>query len=159
MVRSLAVVFVVLGSGCAATLKPVERAKWVLVTSDDGKGQDVIPLDTFEAETVEGRDRKVKLAVDERPPVLHEAPKALTAAPGEVLRFRVNEGGEAEVQSDDAVAEVFFTESYAIDGWKGDQAVEGRESMLYVRAKKPGKGKLKLIDRTWGTHEFELTVK
>ncbi len=145
-------------SGCAASLKAVERGEWVLVTSDDGKGQEVITKDAYATEVVEGRERKVKLAVDERAPVLHEAPEQLTASVGEILRFRINEGSEVELLSDDAVAEVYWTEHRAVDGWNGDQAVEGRESQVYVRARKAGKGKLKLVDKTWGTHTFELTV-
>jgi len=150
---------VLLGTGCASGLKAIERGDWVLVTTDDGKGQELITRDSYDAEFVSGRERKVKLAVDERAPVLHEAAKQLAAAPGEILRFRVNEGSEVEVLSDEAVAEVYWTESRKVDGWSGDQAVEGRESDVYVRALKPGKGKLKLVDKTWGTHEFELTVK
>lgn len=150
---------VLFASGCAATLTSVDRGDWVLVTSDDGKGQEIIQRDSYDAEVVEGRERKVKYAVDDKPQVLHEAPAKLSANQGEVLRFRINEGADVDLQSDEAVAEVFWTVSYAVDGWKGDQATEGRESMVYVRAKKPGVGKLKLVDKTWGTHEYELTVK
>ena len=157
-VRSVLVAGLVLTSGCAATLKSIDRGEWVLVTTDDGKGQEVVTRDTYEAEVVAGRERKVKLAVDERPPVLHEAPEQLTATTGEILRFRVNEGSEVELLSDEAVTEVYWTENRPVDGWKGDQALEGRESQVYVRARKPGKGKLRLVDKTWGTHDFELTV-
>lgn len=159
MIRALTWSAVVLvGTGCAATLKPVDRGQWVLVTTDDGRGQELITRDNYDSEIVSGRERKVKFALDEKAPVLHEADKQLSAAPGEVLRFRVNEGTSVELLSDEAVAEVYWTDSYAVDGWKGDQAVEGRESQVFVRALKPGKGKLKLVDKTWGTHDFELTV-
>lgn len=148
----------VVSSGCASGLKSIDRGDWVLVTTDDGKGLELITKDTYDGEVVAGRERKVKLAVDERPAVLHEAPAKMTAVVGEILRFRVNEGTDVELFSDEAVAEVSWTESRPIDGWKGDQAVDGRESQVYVRALKPGKGKLKLVDKTWGTHEYELTV-
>jgi hypothetical protein len=159
MIRALTCgAVLVLSSGCAGSLRSIERGEWVLVTTDDGKGQEIITQDTYDGEVVAGRERKVKLAVDERAQVLHEAPKKLTATVGETLRFRVNEGTEVELFSDEAVAEVFWTTHKPVDGWNGDQAVEGRESQVYVRALKPGKGKLKLIDKTWGTHDFELTV-
>lgn len=145
-----------LASGCAATLRPMEKAEWVLITGDEG--QEVIPRDSYDAEVVEGRDRKVKIAVDEKAPMLHEAATELTATVGEVLRFRINEGGESELSSDEAVARVYWDKDRAIDGWKGDQAQEGKESLVYVVAVKPGKGKLKLVDKTWGTHEYTLTV-
>lgn len=158
MTRALPIAVLVLSSGCAATLRPVERGQWVLVTTDDGKGQELITKDTYDSEIVAGRERKVKLAVDERAPVLHEADEQLTATVGEILRFRINEGGDVELYSDEAVAEVFWTEPRPIDGWKGDQAVEGKESYVYVRTYKAGKSRLKLVDKTWGTHLYQLTV-
>ncbi len=150
-------VAVVLSTSCAGSLQSVSRGDWVLVTGDD-KAQEIITRDDYAAEVTEGRDRMVKVAVDEKPPVLHEAPEKLTAVAGEVLRFRVNEGGEVDLLSDGAVAEVFWTESKRVDGWNGDQAVEGKESQVFIRTKKAGKGKLRLIDPTWGTHDYELTV-
>jgi hypothetical protein len=158
MIRALLLSSLVLASGCAASLKAVDRGEWVLVAAEDGKGQEIITQDSYDAEVVAGRDRKVKIAVDEKPTVLHDAPEKLTAVVGQILRFRVNEGGEAELMSDEAVAEVFWTEAQRVDGWKGDQATEGRESAVFVRARKAGKGKLKISDKTWGTKEFELTV-
>jgi hypothetical protein len=159
MIRALILSAVVwVGSGCASGLRSIDRGDWVLVTTDDGKGQELITKDTYDGEVVAGRERKVKLAVDERPQVLHEAPAKLTAVVGEILRFRVNEGTDVELFSDEAVAETSWTVSRPVDGWNGDQAVDGRESQVYLRALKPGKGKLKLVDKTWGTHEFELTV-
>ncbi len=158
MIRALTMAVMGATVGCTATLKAVDRGEWVLVTTDDGKGQEVITQDSYDAEVVAGRERKVKLAIDEKGPVLHEAPAQLAATEGQILTFRVNEGAEVELLSDEAVAEVFWTQHRPVDGWKGDQAVDGRESQVYVRAKKPGKGKLKLIDKTWGTHDFELTV-
>lgn len=147
-----------LASGCAASLKSMEKSEWVLIQGDDG--QEVVPREQHDADiSTEGRDRQVKIAVDEKPPMLHEAPAELTATVGEVLRFRVNETGETDLLSDEAVMTVYWDKDRAIDGWKGDQAQEGRESLVFVRATKPGKGKLKLVDKTWGTHEYVLTVK
>ena len=159
MIRALTLSAVVLvSSGCAATLHSIDRGEWVLVTTDDGKGQELITKDAYAGEVVAGRERMVKLAVDEKAPVLHEAPEQLSATVGEFLRFRVNEGEQVDLLSDEAVAEVSWTTNKPVDGWNGDKAVEGRESQVYIHALKPGKGKLRLIDKTWGTHDFELTV-
>ena len=106
MIRSLLLGLLVLASGCAASLKSIDRGEWVLVTTDDGKGQEVITKDTYASEVVAGRERKVKLAVDEKAPVMAEAPEQFTAVVGEVVRFRMNEGSEVELFSDEAVAEV-----------------------------------------------------
>lgn len=151
------IVAAVLASGCAASLKPMEKSEWVLIQGDDG--QEVIPRDSYDAEVVEGRDRKVKIAVDEKPPMLHDAPAELSATVGEVLRFRINESPDTDLQSDEAVHRTFWDKDRPIDGWKGDQAMEGKESLVFIHALKAGKGKLKLSDKTWGTHEFVLTVK
>ena len=151
------VVGAALASGCAATLKPMDKGEWVLIQGDDA--QEVIPRDAYDEEIVAGRDRKVKIAVDEKPPMLHEAGAELTAKVGEVLRFRINESGETDLLADESVFKVYWDKDRPMDGWKGDQAQEGKESLVYVVALKPGKGKLKLVDKTWGTHEFALTVK
>lgn len=143
---------------CAGSLKSIERGKWVLVNADDGKGQEIITDDSYNNEVVGGRERKVKMALDEKGPVLHDAESPLTLKVGEVLRFRINEGVTVDFQSDERVTESFWTESHRVDGWNGDQAVEGRESYLYLRGTKAGTGKLKLIDSTWGTHEYEVLV-
>ena len=158
MSRALIAATLIFSSGCASGLKAVERGQWVLVTAEDGKSQELITQESYDEEVVTGRERKVKFGVEDKAPVLHDADAKLTATAGEVMRFRVNEGGDVEVLSDNAVAEVFWTEHHRVDGWNGDQAVEGFESEVYVRALKPGKGKLKLVDKTWGVHEYELTV-
>ena len=146
-------------SGCAATLRSIDRGKWVLVTTDDTKGQELISTDTYDSEVVSGRERKVKFAIDEKAPVLHDAESPLHLKVGEVARFRMNEGVSVDLQSDEAVVETYWTENYRVDGWKGDEAVETKESMVYLRALKPGKGKLKLTDATWGNVDFEVLVK
>ena len=135
----------------------MDKGEWVLIQGDDA--QEVIPRDAYDEEIVAGRDRKVKIAVDEKPPMLHEAGAELTAKVGEVLRFRINESGETDLLADESVFKVYWDKDRPMDGWKGDQAQEGKESLVYVVALKPGKGKLKLVDKTWGTHEFALTVK
>lgn len=160
MIRSLAVLTsLVVMAGCAPTLRSIERGQWVLVTTDDAKSQELITLDSYEKEIGSGRERKVKFAVGEKAPVLHDADSPLTLAVGDVLRFRMNEGSNVDLLSDEAVIEAYWTESYRVDGWQGDQAVEGKESMVYLRARKPGKGKLKLIDQTWGDVAFDVIVK
>ena len=159
MLRLFLLLTLVLAAGCAPTLRSIERGSWVLVTTDDAKGQELIALDTYEKETIEGRERKVKFAVGEKAAVLHDADSPLTLAVGEVLRFRMNEGSNVDLLSDEAVVEAYWTENYRVDGWQGDQAVETRESMVYLRGRKPGKGKLKLIDQTWGDVAFDIIVK
>lgn len=143
-------------SGCAASLKSMDKGEWVLIQGDTG--QEVVARDQYDAEVVEGGDRRVKFAVDEKPPMLHEAGAELSATVGEVLRFRINETSDTDLLSDDAVMKVYWDKDRPIDGWKGDQAQEGKESLVFVVASKPGKGKLKLVDKTWGTHEYVLTV-
>ena len=144
-------------SGCAPTLRSIDRGQWVLVTAEDTKGQELINRDTYDAEVVSGRERKVKF--DDKAPVLHDVESPLTLKAGEVTRYRLNEGSNVDLLSDEAVVETFWTENYRVDGWQGDQAVETRESMVYLRAKKPGKGKLRLIDSTWGNVDLEVIVK
>ena len=123
MIRALTLSAVVLvSSGCAATLHSIDRGEWVLVTTDDGKGQELITKDAYAGEVVAGRERMVKLAVDEKAPVLHEAPEQLSATVGEFLRFRVNEGEQVDLLSDEAVAEVSWTTNKPVDGWNGDKA-------------------------------------
>src|SRR4051812_18096068 len=102
MIRlTLTMVFASVLAGCAPTLKSIERDQWVLVTAEEGKGQELIPLDAYEKEQVAGRERKVKFAIDEKGPVLHEATSPLTVKVGEVLRFRLNEGTNVDLQSDE----------------------------------------------------------
>lgn len=149
---------VLLLMGCAPTLKSLERGEWVLVNDTEGKYQEVITLDAHEKEIVEGSDRKVKFAVDDKGPVLHDQEKTLTLAVNEVKRFRLNEGKGVDLLADNACFSTWWTESKRVDGWKGADATEGRESYLYVRGNKPGQGKLKLVDETWGTHEFVVKV-
>ena len=102
--KRLLLLMVFLGSmsTCAPTLKSVDRGQWVLVHGDDG--QILIPLDDYEKELVGGRERKVKLALDEKGPVLHETVSPLSMNVGDVLRFRLNEGTSVDLQSDEAVA-------------------------------------------------------
>jgi hypothetical protein len=157
MIRFFSLLLLV--AACAPTLRSIDRGQWVLVTTDDSKSQELITQDAYEKEVVAGRERKVKLAIDTIAPVLHEAHSPLELGNGEVLRFRLNEGSSVDLQSDEAVIDTYWTESYRVDGWKGDQAVETKESMVYLRALKPGKAKLKLVDATWGTHEFSVIVK
>ena len=121
------------------------------------KGQELINRDSYDAEVVSGRERKVKF--DDKAPVLHDVESPLTLKAGEVTRYRLNEGSNVDLLSDDAVVETFWTENYRVDGWQGDQAVETTESMVYLRAKKPGKGKLRLIDSTWGNVDLDVIVK
>ena len=146
-------------SGCAAHLHPLERGEWALVWTAPGSNeQEVIPKSDYEAELAAGNRRDVKFIVDEKPPVLaeHEGPIALTM--GTVGRFRLNEGQAVELSADEAVFDAFWTVSAKVDTWQGDQAATHRESWLYLRPKKLGKGKLKLADDTWGNHEYEVTV-
>lgn len=159
MIRTLTILgCLVLSVGCAPTLRSIDRGQWVLVTSDDGKGQELISHDSYDSEVVSGRERKVKFAVDEKAPVLHDAESPLKLKVGEIARFRMNEGSNVDLQSDEAVVEAYWTENYRVDGWKGDEAVETKESMVYLRGLKAGKGKLKLLDNTWGNVDFEVVV-
>ncbi len=146
-------------SGCAPTLHSIDRGQWVLVTTDDSKGQELITRDSYDAEIVNGRERKVKFTVDEKPPVLHDAESPLTLKVGEIARFRLNEGSNVDLLSDEAVIETFWTEPYKVDGWKGDEAVVTTESLVFLRARKPGKAKMRLLDGTWGNVDFEVVVK
>ena len=132
MIRSLSLgaVGLLLFSNCAATLNPVQKSEWVLVNSDDGKSQEIIPRDAYEVEVAQGRGRLAKFAVGEKPPVLHQTSATLTATVGEVLRFRINEGSHVELFSDEAVAQVYWDKDRTVDGWKGDQPLESRTEFV-----------------------------
>lgn len=128
-----------------------------MVTTDTD--EELITLDAYEKETVAGRERKVKFTLGEKPPVLFDAESPLTMVQGRVLRFRLNEGSSVDLLSDEAVVETFWTQSYRVDAWKGDQPLETTESLVYLRSRTKGKGKLKLVDQTWGTKVFDVIVQ
>ncbi len=159
MRTSWAFAAVVLLSGCAATMHPIERGEWSLVwTASGSKEQEVIKKGKYEEEVAEGTHRGVTFLTDEKAPVLSEQSSPIALKLGTVGRFRLNEGNKVEVIADEAVFEAYWTEAAKVDTWQGDQAQTHLESQLFLRPKKPGKGKLKLVDDTWGTHEFEVVV-
>jgi hypothetical protein len=146
-------------AGCAAHMHPLERGEWSLVwTAPGSQEQDVIPRATYEDEIANGAHRDVKFLTDEKAPVLadHEGPIALTL--GTVGRFRLNEGASIQLSGDEAVFQAYWGDAKKVDTWEGDQAKTHLESQLFLRPTKVGKGKLKLADETWGTHEWDVTV-
>jgi hypothetical protein len=146
-------------TGCAAHLHPIERGDWSLVWTAPGSNeQEVIAKSRYESELAEGKRRDVKFIVNEKAPILAEHEGAIALTMGTVGRFRLNEGQKVDLQADEATFEAFWTVSAKVDTWQGDQAATHVESWLYLRPKKPGKGKLKLSDDTWGNHDFEVNV-
>ncbi len=147
-------------SGCAATMHPLDRGEWALVWTHQGsKEQEVIARSTYESEIAEGNHRGVTFLTDEKAPVLSEQGSPLQLTLGTVGRWRLNEGDKVALTGDEAVYEAYWTVAAKVDSWESDQAVTHRESQLFLRPKKAGKGKLKLVDATWGTHEYEVVVK
>jgi hypothetical protein len=146
-------------AGCAATMHPLDRGEWALVWTDQSsKQQEVIPRSRYEEEVAEGTHRGVTFLTDAKAPVLAEQASPLKLTLGTVGRWRLNEGEKVDLQSDEAVFDAYWTVATKVDTWENDQAVTHKESQLFLRPKKVGKGKLKLVDATWGTHEYEVTV-
>lgn len=143
-------------SGCAG-LKPLERTDVVMVQGS--RVRELISRDAHEEELAAGKGREWHDPLNARPPVLTDLESPLALKAGEYLVLRLTEGRDVELSSSEDVISCTWTPAKRVDGWSGDQAVETKESLLYVHGDKPGKGKLKLVDSTWGTHEYEVLVK
>jgi hypothetical protein len=148
-------------SGCAG-FKSVERGEWRLVWVDSAKRdaeaqREVITRDSYEAEVTEGTRRGWEPTPGFEFPLLHEVDKIGMKA-GEVVGFRVDEASQAELFVDGAGLQLYWGPVEKRDGWKGDRDVTVSESMLYVKASKPGAGVLRLV-RGPNTRDVPVTVK
>jgi hypothetical protein len=147
-------------TGCAAHMHALPRGgDFQLVwTGPEEQDQVVITREKYEAEIAEGRHREVKFVTDAKAPILadHEGSIALTL--GTVGRFRLNEGTSVQLGSDEAAFEAYWSDAKKVDSWEGDQAKTHVESELFLKPLKAGKGKLKLVDDVWGSHEWEVVV-
>ena len=157
----LATLCALLVSGCAG-FHAVERGEWKLVWVDTARRdpeapREIITRDAYEAEVDHGTRRGYEAPPGYTFPLLHETDRiGLTV--GEVMGLRVDEATEAELFLDGAGLELFWGPTEKKDGWKVDTDVTVRESMLYVRAQKPGTATLRLI-RGSVTRDVPVKVK
>ena len=149
-------------TGCAGW-KTIERGEWEVVWTKDnagkpaedkvkmlqgygGFGQEVIPREKYDEEIAEGNRRKVEPLAGVRPSTLKEVSGKITLAVGELRSFRIDEKNEPTITWQGNVLDVFLTEAKRVDGWKGDEAVDGREAMLHVVGLKAGKASFQLVE-------------
>lgn len=151
-----------LSTGCAGW-KIIERGDWEVVWTKEnadrppeeklkmlqgygGFGQEVVTRDSYEVELTEGTRRKVEPLPGVRPSSLKEVSGKVTLAVGELRTFRVDEKNEPAITWQGSVLDVYLTEPKRVDGWKGDEAVDGREALLHVVGRKPGKASFQLVE-------------
>lgn len=163
-------------SGCASW-QIVERGEWEVVWTKEnaakpaedkvkmlqgygGFGQEVVARDKYEEELTEGNRRKVEPLAGVRPSTLKEVSGKVTLAVGELRTFRIDEKNGPTLTWLGSGLEVFLTEPKRVDGWKGDEAVDGRESLLHLVGLRPGKSSFQLVEgqEKW-TIEVTVTAK
>jgi hypothetical protein len=155
--------------------KSIERGEWEVVWTKEnatrpaedkvkmlqgygGFGQEVIPREKYDEEIAEGNRRKVEPLAGVRPSTLTDVEGKVTLAVGELRTFRINEKTEPTITWQGNAVDVYLTEPKRVDGWKGDEAVDGREAMLHVVGLKPGKAKFQMIEGSEHTTLVEITV-
>ncbi len=163
-------------AGCTSW-KSIERGEWEVVWTKDnaekpaedkvkmlqgygGFGQEVVTRDTYEVELTEGSRRKVEPLAGVRPASLKEVSGKISLAVGELRSFRIDERNEPLLTWMGNVVDVYLTEPKRVDGWKGDEAVDGREAMLHVVGTKAGKATFQLVEgqEKWSV-EVTVTAK
>jgi hypothetical protein len=163
-------------AGCAGW-KVIERGEWEVVWTKEnaarpaedkvkmlqgygGFGQEVVSRETYDAELTEGTRRKVEPLAGVRPASLKEVSGKVTLAVGELRSFRIDEKNEPTLTWMGNVVDAWLTEPKRVDGWKGDEAVDGREAMLHLVGTRPGKATFQLVEGTekW-TVEVTVTTK
>lgn len=152
---------VVVFTGCAG-FKSVERGEWRLVWEDSAQrgpeaARTIITRDDYEAEVTAGNRRGWEGPPGFTFPLLHETEK-MGLVVGEVQGYRVDEATSAELFLDGAGVELFWGPTEKRDGWKGDIDVTVRESMLFVKGTREGKGVLRLV-RGPNTKDVPVSVK
>lgn len=150
-----------LGSGCAG-FKAADRGDWRLVYVDSAKrdaeaAREVITRDDYEVEVTAGTRRGWEPTPGFVFPLLHEVDKVGMKA-GEVVGFRVDENSQTELFVDGNNLELYWGNVEKRDRWEGDRDVTVRESMLFVKGKRPGAAVLRLI-RGANTKDVPVTVK
>lgn len=163
-------------SSCAGW-KVIERGEWEVVWTREnaekpaedkvkmlqgygGFGQEVIAREKYDEELTEGTRRKVEPLAGVRPSSLKEVSGKVTLAVGELRSFRIDERNEPTLTWMGNAVEVWLTEAKRVDGWKGDEAVDGREAMLHMVGTRAGKASFQLVEGTekW-TVEVTVTAK
>lgn len=126
----------------AAARKPEEGGK--VLAGYGGFGQEVISRDRYDEELAGGTRRKVEPPQGLQPQFLHEVGGTVTLAVGELRSFRLDELKEPLLEAQGNAVELYLTVPRRVDGWKGDQAVDGRESYVHLLGRRPGKSQLRL---------------
>jgi hypothetical protein len=92
-----------------------------------------------------------------RPATLKEVSGKISLAVGELRSFRINEKTEPTLTWQGNTLDVYLTQPKRVDGWKGDEAVDGREAMLHLVGQRPGKASFLVVEGTEKT-AVEVTV-
>lgn len=176
MRHALIFVALSLSTGCAGW-KAIERGDWEVVWTKEnaarsaeekvkllqgygGFGQEVVTRDKYEEELTEGTRRKVEPLAGVRPSTLKEVSGKVTLAVGELRTFRIDEKSDPTLTWKGSVLDVYLTEPRRVDGWKGDEAVDGREALLHLVGLRPGKATFQLIEgQEKVTVEVTVTAK
>ena len=164
-------------SGCAG-FKPLERGEWVLAWSDEvvqtqmvngtaievvkpapGARQEVIPLDRYEAETTEGKRRKVISTFANTPKEVFEINEPIELMIGEVKELRVAEPKEVLVSVAGDSVKAYWTQANRVDEWKDGKSIEHSESTLFLLADDPGTSKVKVQLPGQEPHLIEVSVR
>ncbi|MFT3713129.1 MAG: hypothetical protein QM817_36200 [Archangium sp.] len=159
--RILLGTLLLLCSSCAG-FKAVDRGDWRLVWADSAKRdaeapREVVTRDKYEEEVTAGNRRAWEPPPGFQFPLLHET-DTIGMTVGEVQGYRIDEASSAELFVDGAGLELYLGQTEKKDTWKGDIDVTVRESMLYVKATKPGKATLRLM-RGPNQKDVPVTVK
>lgn len=134
-------------SSCAG-FKPIDRAEYrrvfvadVTKRSPDAP-QEIITRDAYEEEVAAGVRRGWEPPTGYVAPLLHETP-TIGMKVGDVVELRVDEASPAELLLEGGVVEAYWNPTVKRDEWKDGNDVTVRESTLWLRGKKPGKGTLR----------------
>lgn len=146
--------------GCAG-FKAIDRGEWEVVWTKEnaakaaeeklkllqgygGFGQEVVPREQYDEELTEGIRRKVEPLAGVKASLLTELEGKVSLAVGELRVFRLDETREPVLTWQGSGLEVYLTQPKRVDGWKGDEAVDGREAMLILVGTKAGKATFQL---------------
>lgn len=134
-------------SSCAG-FKPIDRGEYRRVFAADvtkrspDAPQEVISRDAYETEVANGVRRGWEPPTGYTAPLLHETP-AIGLKVGDVVELTVDESSAPEVLLEGGVVEAYWNPTVKRDEWKDGNDVTVRESTLWLRGKKPGKGTLR----------------
>jgi hypothetical protein len=134
-------------SSCAG-FKPIERGEYRRVFAADvtkrtsDAPQEIITREAYEAEVADGVRRGWEPPVGFTAPFLHETP-AIGLKVGDIVELIVDESSEPELLLEGSVVEAYWNRTVKRDAWKDGTDVTVRESTLWLRGKKPGRGTLR----------------